>query len=116
MTGNHLKNIKGCQCLFLLGCLQRIYQKIANDRKCDNDDRKIADDRKCNNSDWKIANDKGLKNSIFAKKESYFGQSVLENGPPSSRMGTYRKTEGIQSYLRTWGRFDPIELGPSQAK
>ena len=53
MTGNPLKDIKGC--------LKRIYQKIANDRKCDNDDRKIADDRKCNNSDGKIANDEGPK-------------------------------------------------------
>ena len=27
----------------------------------------------------------------------------------SSRIGTYRKTESIESYLRIWGSFDPIE-------
>ena len=55
---------------------------------------------------------RGQKIAFWLKK-SYFGQSVLENGPPSSRMSTYRKTEGIQSYLRTWGRYDPIEWGLS---
>ena len=30
--------------------------------------------------------------------------------------GTYQKTEGIQSYLRTWGRNDPIESGLLKAK
>ena len=29
---------------------------------------------------------------------------------------TYRKTEGIQSYLRIWGTYDPIESGPSEPK
>ena len=28
----------------------------------------------------------------------------------------YRKTECIQSYLRIWGRYDPIESGPSDTK
>ena len=39
-----------------------------------------------------------------------------ENGSPSSQMGTYRKTKGIQSYLRIWWRYDPIESGPSEPK
>ena len=39
-----------------------------------------------------------------------------KNGPPSSQMGTYLKTEGIQSCLRIWGIYDPIELGPFEPK
>ena len=39
-----------------------------------------------------------------------------KNGPPSSRTGTYRKTEGIKSYLRIRGRYEPIESSLSQAK
>ena len=31
-------------------------------------------------------------------------------------MGTYRKTEDIQSYLSTWGRYDPIESDLFEAK
>merc|ERR1712218_530766 len=31
-------------------------------------------------------------------------------------MATYRKTEVIQSYLRVWGPYDPIESGPSKPK
>ena len=31
-------------------------------------------------------------------------------------MGTYLKTEGIQSCLRIWGIYDPIELGPFEPK
>ena len=40
----------------------------------------------------------------------------LKNGPPSGQTATYRKTEVIQSYLRIWGTYDPIELGPSDPK
>ena len=32
------------------------------------------------------------------------------------QMATYRKTEVIQSYLRIWGTYDPIESGPSDPK
>ena len=38
--------------------------------------------------------------SIIGHKKGHFGQSGPGNGPPSSRTDTYRKTEGIQSYLR----------------
>ena len=41
---------------------------------------------------------------------------VPENGLPSDRTDIYRKTEGIQSYLRIWGRYDPIEPGLFEAK
>ena len=58
----------------------------------------------------------GPKESIIGTKKGHFRQSVPENGPLSSRTGTYRKTEGIQSYLRTWGSYDPIELDPSEPK
>ena len=51
----------------------------------------------------------------FAEKR-HFGQSGPENGPPSGPTGTYKKTEGIQSYLRTWGTYDLIESGLSEAK
>ena len=40
----------------------------------------------------------------------------LKNGPPSGQTATYRKTEVIQSYLRIWGTYDPIESGPSDPK
>ena len=56
------------------------------------------------------------KNCIFDPKKGHFGQSGPENGLPSSGMGTYRKTKCIQSYLRIWGRYDPIESGPSEPK
>ena len=39
-----------------------------------------------------------------------------KNGPPSGRTASYRKTEVIQSYLRMWGSYDPIESGPSDPK
>ena len=38
--------------------------------------------------------------SVIGHKKGHFWQSGPENGPPSSRTGTYRKTEGIQSSLR----------------
>ena len=41
------------------------------------------------------------KQSIFGPKMGHSRQLVPENGPPSSRTGTYRKTESIQSYLMT---------------
>ena len=44
----------------------------------------------------------GVKNYHFSPKKGHFGQSGPQNGPPCGRRGTYRKTEGIQSYLRTW--------------
>ena len=56
------------------------------------------------------------KQCIFSPKKGHFGQSGPENGPPSGPTGTYKKTEGIQSYLRTWGRYDLIESGLSEAK
>ena len=56
------------------------------------------------------------KNSIFSPKKGHFGQLVPENGLPSGQTGIYRKTEGIQSYLGIWGRYDPIESGLSEAK
>ena len=39
-----------------------------------------------------------------------------KKGPPSGQTATYRKTEVIQSYLRIWGTYDPIESGPSDPK
>merc|ERR1739844_677719 len=35
---------------------------------------------------------------------------------PNGQTATYRKTEGIQSYLRIWGTYDPIESGSSDPK
>ena len=58
----------------------------------------------------------GQKNITFGPKKGHFGQSVTRNGPPSGQTATYRKTEGIQSYLRIWGTYDPIESGPSDPK
>ena len=42
----------------------------------------------------------GQKNSIFGPQKGHFGQLGPRNGLPSAQTGTYRKTEGIQSYLR----------------
>ena len=52
------------------------------------------------------------ENSTFGPKKGHFGQSVPKNGPPSGQTATYRKTEGIQSYLRIWGRYVPVESNP----
>ena len=38
------------------------------------------------------------------------------NSPPSGQTTTYRKTKGIQSYLRIWGTYDPIESSPSEPR
>ena len=40
----------------------------------------------------------------------------LKNGPPSGQTVTYQKTEVIQSYLRIWGTYDPIESDLSDPK
>ena len=58
----------------------------------------------------------GQKNSIFGPQKGHFGQLGPQNGPPSGQTGTYRKTEGIQSYLRIWRSCHPIESGPSEPK
>ena len=52
----------------------------------------------------------------WPQKGANFWLSGPENGPPSSRTGTYRKPKGIQSYLRTWGIYDSIESGLSEVK
>ena len=51
---------------------------------------------------------------MFGLVKGHFGLLGPKNGPPSGQTATYRKTEGIQSYLRIWRRYDPIELGPSE--
>ena len=58
----------------------------------------------------------GQKKSIFGPQKGHFGQLGPQNGPPSGQTGTYRKTEGIQSYLRIWRSCHPIESGPSEPK
>ena len=58
----------------------------------------------------------GPKNSIFGPQKGHFGRLGPQNGPPSGQTGTYRKTEGIQSYLRIWRSCHPIESGPSEPK
>ena len=53
------------------------------------------------------------ENSTFGPKKGHLGQSVPKNGPPSGQKATYRKTKGIQSYLRIWGTCDqsgPVRL------
>ena len=65
---------------------------------------------------WASGRPLGSENTIFSPKKDRFGQSGPENGPPSGPIGTYWKTVGIQSYLRTWGRYDPIEPGLFEAK
>ena len=50
--------------------------------------------------------------NIFDLVNGDFGHWRLQNGLPRGQTATYRKTEGIQSYLRIWGRYDPIKSGP----
>ena len=45
-----------------------------------------------------------------------FGHWGPQNDQPSGQMTIYWKTEVIQSYLRIWGRYTPIESGPSEPK
>ena len=54
--------------------------------------------------------------TIFGFVIGDFGQLGPKNGPPRGQTSTYRKTEGIESYLRTWGRYDLIESGPLEPK
>ena len=56
------------------------------------------------------------KPSIFGPQKGHFGQSGPRNDRPSGQTATYQKTEGIQSYLRIWVTYDPIELGSSEPK
>ena len=60
------------------------------------------------------------KKMIFGQKTHFLPwwlwPIVANNDPPSGQMIIYRKTECIQSYLRIWGRYDPIESGPSDTK
>ena len=42
----------------------------------------------------------------FLPWKGHFGLLEPKNSPPSSQTTTYWKTEGIQSYLRIWGRHD----------
>ena len=58
----------------------------------------------------------GPKNSFFGPQKGHFGQLGPRNGPPGGQTATYRKTEGIQSYLRIWGTYDPIESWPFELK
>ena len=58
----------------------------------------------------------GSKNSIFSPQMGHFGHSRPENGPPSGQTATSQKYKVIQRYLRIWGTYDPIELGPSEPK
>ena len=65
---------------------------------------------------WALGRLLGSKNTTFSPKKGHFEHSGPESGPPSGPMGTYKKTEGIQSYLRIWARYDPIEPGLFEAK
>ena len=58
----------------------------------------------------------GFAQKIILGRKQHFGQSGPRDDPPSGQTATYRKTEGIQSYLRIWGTYDPIESGPSDPK
>ena len=58
----------------------------------------------------------GQKTAFLDPKRAIFGQLGPQNGPPSGQTGTYGKTECIQSYLRIWGTYDPIESGPADPK
>ena len=56
------------------------------------------------------------KNRVFGPQKGHFGQLGPRNGLPSGQTTTNQKTKDIQSYLRIWGTYDPIELGLSEPK
>ena len=56
------------------------------------------------------------KNRVFGPQKGHFGQLGPRNGLPSGQMTTNQKTKHIQSYLRIWETYDPIESGPSEPK
>ena len=53
---------------------------------------------------------------IFGPKKGHVRQLGPYNGLPSSQTATFRKTEGIQSYLRICGCYDLIKSGSSEPK
>ena len=59
-----------------------------------------------------------IKNTchIFGPQKGHFWQSGPRHGLFSGQTTTYWKTKGIQSYLRIWGTYDPIESGLSEPK
>ena len=58
----------------------------------------------------------GQKTSLLGPKRAILGNQGPWNSPPSGQTARYRKTEGIQSYLRIWGTYDPIESELSDPK
>ena len=54
--------------------------------------------------------------TIFEFVNGQISAREPKNGAPSGQTTTYRKTEVMQSYLRIWGTYDPIESGPSEPK
>ena len=62
------------------------------------------EDEKKGNTRWSPPNKKPyVQKASFGPKKGHVGKMVPKNGSQSSQTGTYRKTEIIQSYLRTWG-------------
>ena len=59
---------------------------------------------------------RGSRGGPFWAKKGQNPARKPENNPPSGKTATYQETEVIQSYLRTWGTYDPIESGPSDLK
>ena len=59
---------------------------------------------------------RGSRGGPFWAKKGQNPAWKPENNPPSGKTATYQKTEVIQSYLRIWGTYDPIESGPSDPK
>ena len=53
---------------------------------------------------------------MFGLVKAHFGLLGPKKSLPSGQTVTYQKNEGIQSCLRTWGRYDPIGSGPSEPK
>ena len=56
------------------------------------------------------------KKSVFGSKKAHFERSRPENGPPSSRRGTYQKTEGIQSLPKDMGKLWSYWIGSVRGK
>ena len=58
----------------------------------------------------------GQETALLGPKRVILGNKGPWNSPPSGQTARYRKTEGIQSYLRIWWTYDLIESELSDPK
>ena len=65
---------------------------------------------------WKKTDFRPVFRFSAKRKNGRFSVILAGTGSVCQQTATYQKTESFQSYLRIWGTYDPIELGPSDPK